>query len=451
MSENIVHAGIYPHPPVIVPEVGGREGQKAAATTAALDKLAARVRDADPAVLVLISPHGPQQGHTVTLLGGESLTGSLSRFGAPSVSLSYRNDSELVAAISEEAKVAGLPFVVTDGRSKPVSAADLLDHGALVPLYFLERAGVRALLVHLTFAFLSPAQLFACGQAIKRAIARLDRRTALVISGDLSHRLFPGAPAGYSPRGREFDKRVIDLLQAYDVSAILKLDGDLLEEAGECGYRSLLMGLGILEGEDVRPEILSYEGPFGVGYLVADLTPGRKAGKSSVVDESEHVRLARLALEAYVRSGETLPVPAASPLSGKAAGVFVSLKIAGKLRGCIGTIEPAQESLAAEIIANAISAGSLDRRFQPVTVAELPRLEYAVDILSETEEVAGPEELDVKKYGVVVQKGFRRGLLLPDLEGIDTVEEQLAIALQKAGILPGEKYQIFRFTVQRYH
>jgi AmmeMemoRadiSam system protein A len=462
-SGMIVHAGIYPHPPVLVPAVGGLETRKLAATASALSRLSDRVKEAEPNVILLISPHGPLQPDAPSLLDGEFLTGSFSRFAAPEIDCSYRNDRELVAAILEEFSRAGLPVTTTQAGNRKGGAAATLDHGALVPLYFLEQAGVHVPLVHLTYAFLPPEQLFACGQAVKHAIKRLVRRTALVISGDLSHRLLPGAPAGFSPRGREFDQLLIKILQDYDVRAILDLDENLLEDAGECGYRSLLIGLGVLADETVSPEILSYEGPFGVGYLVADLTPGRdnsvciarkredvQSGRTAGV-ESEHVRLARLALETYVRTGKVMPVPAGTSLSREIAAAFVSLKIDGKLRGCMGTVEAAHKNLAAEIIANAISAGTADPRFKPVERQELDQLEYGVDVLSKPEEISSPQELDCKKYGVIVQSGHRRGLLLPDLEGVDSVQEQLAIALQKAGILPGQRHRIFRFTVRRYH
>jgi AmmeMemoRadiSam system protein A len=450
MSGQIVHAGIYPHPPVLVSEVGGTETDKLAATTAALSLLTKRVKTAEPDVLLLVTPHGPFQPNAVTVLGGETLTGSFSRFGVPSVRFSYRNDRELAETILEESTATGVSVTAArqTGRHSGGEAL-MLDHGALVPLYFLERAGVQVPLVHLTYAFLSPQLLFSCGQAVKRAILRLGRRAALVLSGDLSHRLMPGAPAGFSPRGSEFDRLLITLLQNYDVQAILALDEKLLEDAGECGYRSLLVGLGILSDEAVHPEILSYEGPFGVGYLVADLTPNRQDERSEG-KESEQVRLARLALETYVRTGITISVPTWSSLAQETAGVFVSVKAAGKLRGCMGTVEAVHENLAAEIIANAIAAGCCDPRFEPVRAQELALLEYSVDVLSALEEISGIQELDSKKYGVIVQSGRRRGLLLPDLESVGSAREQVAIALQKAGIEPDEKYRIFRFTVRRH-
>lgn len=167
-------------------------------------------------------------------------------------------------------------------------------------------------------------------------------------------------------------------------------------------------------------------------------------------EHSLHVQLAKKSLETFVKTGRRIEVDKNSPLASQRAGAFVSLKIRGRLRGCIGTIEPARENLAAEIAENAISAGIYDPRFPPVSESELDDLVYSVDVLSEPEPIDSPDELDPKIYGVIVQKGRRRGLLLPDLEGVDTVEEQLAIALEKAGISPEEDYKIYRFRVERY-
>jgi AmmeMemoRadiSam system protein A len=132
------------------------------------------------------------------------------------------------------------------------------------------------------------------------------------------------------------------------------------------------------------------------------------------------------------------------------AGAFVSLKKDGQLRGCIGTYGPTQPTIAAEIIQNAVSAGTQDPRFWPVETDEVADLDISVDILSAPERVDGLADLDTKKYGVIVKRGRRSGLLLPDLEGVDTVEEQVAIAMQKAGISPEEEIELYRFSVTRY-
>ena len=167
--------------------------------------------------------------------------------------------------------------------------------------------------------------------------------------------------------------------------------------------------------------------------------------------EDPLVALAKKAITEYVR-GKGVPSPetSESPELQKKAGVFICLKKHGHLRGCIGTIEPTKSNLAEEIVANAISAAVEDPRFDPVTANELDDLKYSVDVLGDAEPIDGMEELDPKVYGVIVVSGRRRGLLLPDLEGINTPEEQVDIAIRKAGIGYGEPISLYRFRVTRH-
>ncbi|MBC7231641.1 MAG: AmmeMemoRadiSam system protein A [Chloroflexi bacterium] len=171
--------------------------------------------------------------------------------------------------------------------------------------------------------------------------------------------------------------------------------------------------------------------------------------------EKEHhpvVELARKTIEHYVRRHEVIQPPQElTPEMKQRAGVFVSLHKHGALRGCIGTIEPRSANVAQEIIQNAISAAVHDPRFPPVQANELDDLEISVDILSPPEPIESMAQLDPKRYGVIVQSGWRRGLLLPDLEGVDTAEYQVDIARRKAGIGPHEPVQLYRFEVKRYH
>jgi len=214
----------------------------------------------------------------------------------------------------------------------------------------------------------------------------------------------------------------------------------------------------------VRPRVLSYEGPFGVGYLVAAVdvlgprSRAEKESKSAAVAAASDppvathllVQLAKAAVEHYARSAKILPLTEIAPEMEGCAGVFVSIKKRGELRGCIGTIEPVRENVGLEIIHNAIAAAARDPRFPPIGEDELPDLTYSVDMLTPPEPVDGPESLDCKRYGVIVQRGVRRGLLLPDLESVDSVEQQVLIAKMKAGILPEEPVELFRFEVQRF-
>jgi AmmeMemoRadiSam system protein A len=163
------------------------------------------------------------------------------------------------------------------------------------------------------------------------------------------------------------------------------------------------------------------------------------------------VELARKSVETFIKEGKKIAPPdPLPPEMTEKAGVFVCLKKFGELRGCIGTYLPTNECIGAEVIANAISAAIKDPRFSPVEEGELSDLSYSVDILSCPEKVDSISDLNPKKYGIIVVSGFRRGLLLPDLEGVDTVEEQLRITKMKAGILPHEEVEIFRFEVKRY-
>jgi AmmeMemoRadiSam system protein A len=165
------------------------------------------------------------------------------------------------------------------------------------------------------------------------------------------------------------------------------------------------------------------------------------------------VALAKEAVELYIRSGSILAIPEHS-LSAELtqqAGVFVCLKTKGLLRGCVGTFQPAEPNVAHEVVRNAISAATCDSRFACIGAHELEALEYSVDVLSPPEAIADKSMLDPKRYGVIVQAGGRRGLLLPDLEGVDTAEAQLSIAMEKAGIAPGTPIKLFRFEVKRYH
>ena len=165
------------------------------------------------------------------------------------------------------------------------------------------------------------------------------------------------------------------------------------------------------------------------------------------------VELAKDTVELYVRAGGSLPVvdKDLTPEMKEKAGVFVCLKIRGLLRGCIGTFQPTERDVAHEVVRNAISAATGDPRFPAVRIGELDAIEYSVDVLTPPERVTDAGELDPRRYGVIVQSGGRRGLLLPDLEGVDTVEYQISIAMQKAGIPPGTPVELSRFEVKRYH
>lgn len=273
----IVFAGIAPHPPLLIPEVGGRELKKVDRTVQAMEDFSRRAAASGAERLVVITPHGPVFRDAVAVFGDDVLEGDFARFGAPQIKISLKTDRELLNYLGEEAESARVPLNVMGTRDGvPGAGVPDLDHGAAVPLYYLSGAGMNLQGLHITFGLMEPRALFAWGQALQRAVNRIKGNTAVIASGDLSHRLTRSAPAGYNPAGAEFDRMLVDLVRQYDVPGIMNLDPALVDKAGECGLRSVIIALGAMEGMEVSPEILSYEGPFGVGYLVADfnIKPG---------------------------------------------------------------------------------------------------------------------------------------------------------------------------------
>ena len=437
----IVFGCIVPHPPLLVPDVGGGREIGISATTKAMERLTQQLAGHRPETVFIISPHGTYYHNAMGVATAKSSQGNMRSWGARGPDYHFDNDLEAVAALEEEARAANIPLRSVGDRSYD------LDHGVLVPIHFLVKGMEGAKMVPLTFSWLPLDVHFAFGQAIRRAADKIGRRVAIVASGDLSHRLIPAAPAGFHPDGKVFDKKLVHYIEDYTVKGIMTMDEDLIDHAGECGLRSIVILLGALDGLAVKSEVLSYEGPFGVGYCVASFeVDGGEPDPAHLI-----ALLARQAVESHVRDGKAPDPPAElTPEMQERAGVFVSLHSRGMLRGCIGTFEPTQANVAEEIISNAISSSTRDPRFPPVTPAELDDLEYSVDVLTRPEPVESAADLDPRRYGVIVESGGRKGLLLPDLEGVDSVEHQIEICRSKAGIMPDEPVKLYRFEVKRY-
>jgi AmmeMemoRadiSam system protein A/AmmeMemoRadiSam system protein B len=443
----LVFSAIAPHPPIMVPEVGRESIARVENSIEAMAELTKRLIDSGADSVIVISPHAPLEADCFVAYEGPEVFGDFTNFNAPDTYFSAVVDEELLAAIKESAAFENYEVLSLPGHD--------LDHGTAVPLYFLFRNGWEGQVVTLGYSFLSNEDHLRFGSCIKRAIDRVCRRVAFIASGDLSHRLKPYAPAGYNPDAHVFDEQVVEALRSNAPRRITEIDHKLRRLAGECGYRSMLVAIGACSELPVSCEVLSYEAPFGVGYLVAQLTNQPRASESEqlATDYLDPPALARQAVEAFIRRGDILdPRRLARGLLGTPAPCFVSLKtLAGDLRGCIGTIEPVRDTLAQEIVANAISAATNDPRFEPVRSEELSNLRYSVDVLFPPEETV-MEELDPSVFGVIVEdeSGAHRGLLLPDIPGITDAKQQVDIAARKGGIPPGEPMKISRFRVERF-
>ena len=460
---SILGAVIVPHPPLIIPTVGRRREREVQATIDAYRTAANQAAEWNPEVLIITSPHQVMYADYFHISPGRGAAGDMSAFGAAQTKLRVEYDAPLREEIVRRAEAVGLR-AGTLGERDPS-----LDHGTFLPLYFLQEAGVNCPILRVGLSGFSPLDHYRLGRCIQQAVDALDRRAVFIASGDLSHKLKDDGPYGFAPEGPEFDRQITEAMAAGDFLRFLTMDPVLCERAAECGLRSFQIMAGALDGLAVESRLLSYEGVTGVGYGVATFTvtspdEDRRFGKQcedlerirlaeKKASEDPWVKLARMSLETFVKTGkrlERLPEGLPPEMTEQVAGAFVSLHAHGQLRGCIGTTGPTTESVAWEIVQNAVSACSRDPRFLPVTVSELNSLEYSVDVLGQPEPISSPAELDVKKYGVIVSCGGRRGLLLPDLEGVDTVEQQIDIARQKGGISSREKYALERFEVVRH-
>ena len=321
-------------------------------------------------------------------------------------------------------------------------AAQQFEHSIEVQLPFLQYFKPDIKIVPITLSFASLDAYKEIGEEIARAIIDTGREAVLMASSDMTH---------YEPHdtAAKKDRRAIN--------AILHLDEDELFRQVE-EHHITMCGVAPVASLIVAAREMGATSAELVRYQTSGDTSGDYSavvGYAGIIIKAIAMhplaQLAKNTIETYVNTGEVISPPQKlTPEMKQKAGVFVSLHRFGELRGCIGTFEPARKNVAGEIISNAVSSATRDPRFPPVAPEELEDLEYSVDVLTAPKPVKYEKELDPKKYGVIVECGYRRGLLLPDLEGVDTVDEQIDICRQKAGILPDEPINLYSFEVRRY-
>jgi aromatic ring-opening dioxygenase LigB subunit len=264
MPGSIVFAGIAPHPPLLVPEIGGNRIAQVIASQRSLREFSTRLVNTSPETVVVISPHSPLDPRAFTARSTAELAGDFREFLAPGVRLAFENDLDLLRGIERAARREGVEL-------RELAREQPLDHGALVPLYYLREAGWSGPIVVFGFTLQPNEKHLAFGRAIASAAGELGRRIAVVASGDLSHRLIVGGPYEFEPTAYLFDEQIVEAISSGDVGKALNVDPDLRERAGECGYRSIVIALGSVDEFPRDHQVLSYEGPFGVGYMVAVL------------------------------------------------------------------------------------------------------------------------------------------------------------------------------------
>ena len=461
---SILAAYMVPHPPMIVPAVGRGSEEQIRATTRSYEQVAEEIAVLKPDTIIITSPHSVMYADYFHISPGKEARGDFGQFRASQVRFEEEYDTELVAAIAQAAGAQGFPAGVMGERERR------LDHGTMVPLYFIRQRYQGGKIVRIGLSGLPLSEHYRFGQIIREAVDRLGTKAVFIASGDLSHKLQDYGPYGFAQEGPQYDERIMDVCSRASFGELFDFDETFCDRAAECGHRSFVIMAGALDGQAVKAKALSHEDVTGVGYGICTFKPGEpddsrhfleqylsKAGEELAArraQEDPFVRLARSSVEHYILRHRKMEMPGDLPaeLTARRAGAFVSIHEHGKLRGCIGTISPVRDCLAQEIIDNAVSASTRDPRFSPIRADELKWLEISVDVLGDPEPVSSPDELDVKRYGVIVTKGRKRGLLLPDLDGVDTVEEQISIAKSKAGIADWDKkVELQRFEVVRHH
>jgi aromatic ring-opening dioxygenase LigB subunit/AMMECR1 domain-containing protein len=448
----VVCAVLMPHAPILVPEVGGKKGDAAQASCQAMREAVACVMSFRPETLVLISPHSPRQPGAFGVWAGERLRGSLAQFGASRANVSLPNDTRLAQAIVTEAKSRDLATWMIHDRA--------LDHGALVPLWFLAEAGWVGPTIVLSLSYSEEGGLVELGEAIATAAYSSHRHIAIVASGDMSHRLKPNAPCGFHPQAHQFDETFIRLVRDGEYHQIRNIPPELRALAAEDAVDSTLVAAAAVDWRTTGHKVLNYEGPFGVGYgvailfaeepLLADLrlAPAANTNKEGLILPA----LARQSVTAALRGRSELPPAATGQYLSAARGVFVTMHDRSSgLRGCSGTFLPVCANLVAETWRSARLAAFEDLRFPPVKADELPNLRFDVSVLHSIEKVSSTDELDPARYGVMVcTEDGRHGLLLPAIAEITTGLQQLSFARKKGQIEPDEPMILQRFQVDRF-
>ena len=459
---SILAAFMVPHPPMIVPEIGKGSESCIKETIDAYEKVADEIAQLKPDTIIISSPHSIMYSDYFHISPGEGAQGSFANFHAPAVKFQEKYDEELRDAIFDLADDIDFPAGSLGERDS------LLDHGTMVPLWFIRKKYKDGKIIRIGLSGLSLVDHYKLGELIQKAVEEIGRRVVFVASGDLSHKLKEDGPYGFAKEGPVYDSMIMDVASRAAFEELFDFSEDFCEKAAECGHRSFVIMAGALNELSVKANVYSHQDVTGVGYGIASFYPVEKdtnrnfreiyltklkqSLEEAAKQSDEYVQLARKSLESYIISRQVISVPDDLPeeMYTEQAGAFVSIHKEGRLRGCIGTILPTMDNIAQEIIQNAISASTRDPRFDAITPEELPFLEINVDVLGAPQDIESTDQLDVKKYGVIVSSGSRKGLLLPDLDGVDTIEEQVSIARQKGGIGPDEKVKLQRFEVIRH-
>lgn len=256
---SIVFAGIVPHPPLLIPNIGRENLAQLAATTRGYAEIGKVLKAARPDTVVIISPHGPVLESAYTINQSPEFEYNFQAFGDFATKGKFPGDIGLAHKMREGLESTAIPLTM--------ATESILDHGSAVPLAVLGPSLGKVSIVPLFYSGLGLPEHYEFGRHLQKILSLNSKSIAVIASGDLSHRLTRQSPAGYSPKARKFDQKVVDLLTQDKRKELMELDPALIAAAGDCGLRSIAIMLGIIDQIQLKPTKLAYEAPFGVGYL----------------------------------------------------------------------------------------------------------------------------------------------------------------------------------------
>ncbi len=387
----IIGSYILPHPPFCVPEVGRGKEKAAAKTIEALTNVAKEIASLEPDTIVFISPHSEAYRDFFPIADGEVGICNFSAYGVQGLNFRLFYDRELIKEIADAAKQRNISAGPSSGND------NASDHGTLVPLYYINRFYRNFKAVRLGLSGFPLLEHYRYGEMLGDVFSNSQKKIVVIASADLSHCQRADGSYGFRVEGPRYDEMMQKIIETGNFGLLLSMDRSLISKAKECGHRSILVLAGMLDRQEIKSE---------------EILP-----------------------DTFLKTK---------------AGVFVTIYEHGELRGCLGSVKALKENLGQEIAHNAISAATCDTRFSPIKKEEFPYLKITVDVLTNPIPILSVMDLDVTKYGIIVENGDRKGVVLPGLSGIETPEQQISVAKRKAGIDEDEEITLYRFEVKRH-
>ncbi len=448
---------ILPHSPLIVPAIGKGEEKALENTLDSYRKVAKEIASFHPDTIVIASPHAESYSDYFQLSNGETSTGSLKSYGAPHIRFRLHYDDELRKEIARLSFVNGIKAGYDDSESQS------LDHGTMVPLYFINQEFNNYQLVRLGLTGLPLLSHYKMGAVIAEAAKKSGRRIVFIASGDMSHCLSKEGVYGYREEAEKYEKQLNKSLKAANFGDLLRMDARLVSRAKECGNRAFAILAGTLDRLAVETTFYSHEAPFGTGhgiygYVVKGVDDSRAFGDYyvskillSLKEKKENcddaVKLAYATVNQVVKGTSATKMEVPSSYLDKKAGAIISIYEFGALRARFGSVSPSQSSFAQEVISSSILAAKDDTFFDAISEKELPYLDIVVSEVTDLRALKDEAEFDFENNGIYVKKGKKSGYSLPFDSFAFDYRKQLRVAKREAKLKEDEGASVYRFSL----